>query len=1022
MTGKPLAVLIIEDSDSDAALIVRELEKNGYAVESDRVDTDPQLEAALARRTWDIAISDYRMPQLNAEHALRRVQEKDPDLPFLIVSGSIGEEIAVAMMKAGAHDYLMKGNLQRLAPAVERELEQAHIQRERRLADLAVRESEKSYRLLAENIQDVIWILDLETSRFIYVSPSVRRLRGYTPEEVTAQDMSAALTLDSAKKFNELLPGRIALFKNGNRQTFMDEVEQPCRDGSTIWTEVTTYYQINETDGHLYVYGVSRDIAERRRAEQAIRESEERYRLLVDQSPYAITIIQNNNVVFVNKAAVTLMHAKNANELLGRPITDYIHPDGLAATMERIQRMWKGEPGQYPIRDRYVRLDGVIIPVEVIAAPFIFQSRPAIQVLAQDITDRVQAEQSLRESEERYRLLVDQSPYGITVHQDGKIVFVNKAAQTILHVDTDEQLLGLSVQQFVHPDEWAETGARIQKMLKGVPGQYPMEERFIRPDGVVIPVEVTATPFTFRGRPAIQVIFQDITERKAASETLHASEERYRLLAENTSDTVWLMDMNLKILYISPSVFRQRGFTLEELNQLTLDRQMTADSLQRVMVLISEVLSPEYLKRADAGNSRRIELEYYRKDGSTFWADNAFTLIFDQDGKPYNILGSAREITEQKHAEDITQRQLRQFAALRNIDNAIRGSLDLRLTLSIVLREAVAQLGVDAARILIMHPHSKILEYAAGTGFRTTALQHAEMRLGQGFAGQAALDQRVIHVPDLRIRKTDFLNLDNFAAERFVTYCAVPLVTKGQVIGVMEVFCRTYSPLEERMGDWQEFLETIADQAAIAVENTSLFSTLQQTNIDLTRSVDEVLECWAHALDVREKESPGHTRTVTEEAVRLAKAIGMSDPEILLLRRGALLHDIGKMAIPDSILLKTGPLAPEEAKILQRHPVYAYEMLSLAPALRPVLDIPYCHHEKWDGSGYPRGLQGERIPLPARIFTVVDAWDLLVNEKPGNPAMSRDQAIGLIRAQSEADFDPKILAEYLQMKKSERSL
>jgi HD-GYP domain-containing protein (c-di-GMP phosphodiesterase class II) len=250
----------------------------------------------------------------------------------------------------------------------------------------------------------------------------------------------------------------------------------------------------------------------------------------------------------------------------------------------------------------------------------------------------------------------------------------------------------------------------------------------------------------------------------------------------------------------------------------------------------------------------------------------------------------------------------------------------------------------------------------------------------------------------------------------------VPLITKGQVIGVMEVFCRTYSPLEERMSDWQEFLETIADQAAIAVENTSLFSSLQQSNIDLTRSVDEVLECWAHALDVREQESPGHTRRVTEEAVRLAKALAMSDPEILLLRRGALLHDLGKMAIPDSILLKAGSLSPEETKILQRHPVYAYEILSAAPALRPVLDIPYCHHEKWDGSGFPRGLQGERIPLPARIFAVVDAWDSLVNEKSGRPAIPRDQAIAMLRPQADADFDPKILAEYLQMKKTERSL
>jgi PAS domain S-box-containing protein len=897
MPPKPLAVLIIEDSESDAALVLRTLEKAGYGLQSERVETETELRTALAARKWDVIIADFRLPRFNAEAALRIVQSLEPDLPFIIVSGSIGEDIAVVMMQAGAHDYIMKGNLTRLAPAVERELEQAQTRRARRDADQALRESEKRYRLLAENVQDVIWILDLDTRRFVYVSPSVQRLRGYTPEEVIGQDFTSSLAPESNQRLAELLPQRIAEFRAGKHMMHLDEVEQPCRDGTSVWTEVTTYYQVSKEDGHLYVYGVSRDITQRRVMERRVRESEEQFRLLVDQSPYAITVIQGNNVVFINKTALTLMHAKSPADLVGHPIADFIHPDGLATTLERIQRMWKGEPNLYPVQDRYVRCDGVTIPVEVIAAPF-----------------------------------------------------------------------------------------------------------------------------TYQGRPAIQVLVQDTTERNRAEEALQASEERYRLLAENMSDTVWLMDMNLKILYISPSVVRQRGFTLEELNQLRLDQQMAAESLQRSLQLMSEVLSPENLAKREPGSARRIDIEFYRKDGTTFWAECAFTLILNKEGVPTGILGAAREITERRRAEAVTQRQLRQFAALRNIDNAIRGSLDLRLTLSIILREAVAQLGVDAARILILHSQTKVLEFAAGTGFRTSALQRAELRLGQGFAGQAALDQRTIHVPDLRIRKTDFLQLDNFAAEQFVTYCAVPLVTKGQVIGVMEVFSRSFTPLEERMGDWEEFMQTIADQAAIAVENTHLFMSLQQTNLDLTRSVDDVLDAWAHALDVREKESPGHTRRVAEEAVRLAKMQGMSDTELLGLRRGALLHDIGKMVIPDSILLKVDPLTPDELKILQRHPVYAYELLSASPALRSVLDIPYCHHEKWDGSGYPRGLQGERIPLPARIFAVVDAWDSMVGDRPDRTILSREAALARLRNQSEVDFDPKIVAEYIQALKTERSL
>jgi putative nucleotidyltransferase with HDIG domain len=232
------------------------------------------------------------------------------------------------------------------------------------------------------------------------------------------------------------------------------------------------------------------------------------------------------------------------------------------------------------------------------------------------------------------------------------------------------------------------------------------------------------------------------------------------------------------------------------------------------------------------------------------------------------------------------------------------------------------------------------------------------------------------------------------------------------VKGVLEVFQRaSFSPDRE----WVELLEIFAGQAAIAVDNAALFNDLQRSNVDLMLAYDTTLEGWSRALDLRDKETEGHTQRVAELTVRLARAMGMSEEELIHVRRGAMLHDIGKMGIPDSILLKPGPLTDDEWAIMKKHPVYAYELLLPIAYLRPVLDIPYCHHEKWDGSGYSRGLKGEQIPLAARIFAVVDVWDALRSDRPYRPAWTDAQAREYIREQAGKHFDPKVVEVFLKL-------
>jgi putative nucleotidyltransferase with HDIG domain len=284
------------------------------------------------------------------------------------------------------------------------------------------------------------------------------------------------------------------------------------------------------------------------------------------------------------------------------------------------------------------------------------------------------------------------------------------------------------------------------------------------------------------------------------------------------------------------------------------------------------------------------------------------------------------------------------------------------------------------------------------------------LRVGEGSAGQAFMERQLVQVPNLATDRI-FTRGQLLADERFVSYYAVPLVSKGEVKGVLEVFHRArLNPDQE----WLDFLEILGGQTAIAVENSMLFQDLQRSNFELMMAYDATIEGWSRALDLRDRETEGHTQRVTEMTLRLASKMGLNEERLTLIKRGALLHDIGKMGIPDYILLKPESLTEEEQRIMRQHPQLAYDMLEPIVYLRDALNIPYCHHEKWDGSGYPRGLAGTQIPLEARLFAIVDVWDAITADRPYRKGWPRPQALNYIREQSGKYFDPKLVELFLQ--------
>ena len=399
-----LRLLMVEDSESDAKLIVRHLLKAGYEVCYERVETASHMKAALLKQTWDLIICDYCLPEFDAPAALELVkQQSGLDLPFLVVSGTIGEEIAVVMMKAGVHDYLMKNNLTRLAPAIERELRDAQVRRDRRLADEALKASERKYRILAENTKDIIYQVDAE-GIFTYVSPMISHY-GYKQDDIIGHNLVEFIYPDDCEKLkNEF----IETITTGREvvSEFRILTPQNCE----VWLEENGKVLRDKEGRVIGVTGVLRDITDKKKAELALKEREAFFRSLIAATPAGVGFIKNRVFISVSASMCRIM-GYSEEEIIGRD-TRILYPDEEEYT--RIgtelygQMEWEGLGVQ---EARLRRKDGKIINVIFCLSPFDPNDTTAgVCATVLDITEREQAEQALRESEERFRAFAENSP------------------------------------------------------------------------------------------------------------------------------------------------------------------------------------------------------------------------------------------------------------------------------------------------------------------------------------------------------------------------------------------------------------------------------------------------------------------------------------------------------------------------------------------------------------------------------------------------------------------------------------
>ncbi len=608
--------------------------------------------------------------------------------------------------------------------------------------------------------------------------------------------------------------------------------------------------------------------------------------------------------------------------------------------------------------------------------------------LEREVVEREWMEDALRLEHGILNSLVQASKDAIFVkNREGRYISVNPAAaQLIGH--SQSWILGKDDCTLMGPEAGMAIMRSDHEVLESGMSRTVMERANIAGDQRILQTTKSVC-YADNGQVlGVVGIARDVTEQAEANKLIKDKTAELQAVLGSLPDVYIRLNSSLRILDIQMPA----GFPLYAPASA---QPRVGDPLQSLEGDLGCALLGQMAREVLQTKQPR-ELEYAVGTGENVRAREARIMPLN----PRQIVIVIRDITDRRAAQQGLERHLQMMSALRNIDIAINSSMDLRLTLSVVLDQVMTQLDVDGANILLYNPITYSIDYACRRG-ASPYHGRTSWRLGDGLIGRAAHERRMLTRSD-----DDGIDFDG------ASYYVAPLLAKGHLKGVLEVYHTVARPVAP---EWLKFLEMLTGQAAIAIDNATLFDDLQRTNLELLMAYDETIEGWSRALDLRDKETEGHSHRVTEITLRMARRYGVPEHDLVHIRRGALLHDIGKLGVPDNILLKDGPLNTAEWEIMRRHAQYAFEMLSPIAFLRPALDIPYCHHERWDGTGYPRRLQAEQIPLAARIFALADVWDALRSDRPYRKSWGVEQVRQFIASEKGSHFDPNLVDLFLSL-------
>lgn len=883
-----------------------------------------------------------------------------------------------------------------------------------------LRESEERF-AKAFHLNPIAMSISTMEGRFIDANESFLRMFGYRRDQVighSSLELNMWADPNQRAEIGEfLLRNKSAHDLEGSLRTLSGEIRHSLGHAELI-----------EMGGEVCVLVLLHDITEQKLVKATLQKSEERYRELFDNANDLIYVHDlDGRFISVNRAAERLAGYRR-EEIFEMNITNVVAPEYYELARKMLQRKF-AEGGMTTYELEIITKDRRRLPIEVSTRLVFKEGKPvAVQGIGRDMTERKRVAQALRESEERFRLLSEAAFEGIGICERGKVVDVSTSLAEMLGYQPKE-MIGKDVADFVAPE--------FRSLLASHIGDEPFEHNVLRKDGSIFPVESRGRTMSFEGKIVRVAAIRDITERKQAEEELQRRANQFSALYESMRDLA--IQWNLPVLlqriidHAATLLKASGGGTIYLYDQLSNHLKVAVHSgsaapdgmraiqeeriAGRVGMLRQPMIVNDYqswenrdpkAEEAVLGAVVQVPMLYGGEligvlsvsemgDAKRKYADADVRLLSLFAGQASSAVHNAQLFEETNH-------RLSELEAINKISAAMRGALTLDEMLPVLVDEALQVVGTDTGVIWLDRTNRDELQVAIARGWFGQVVEGPSSS-GQGFAGhvftsgQPYVTREFVSDPNVTSPTIGLIPAGWGGA-------CVPIRAGKRVIGVLLVSVRLPRQINP---DEVNLLTTLAEIGGSAIHRARLHESLEA-------SYDTTLEGWSRALDLRDKETEGHTQRVAAITLRLAQAIGVAPEKLVHIRRGALLHDIGKMAIPDGILFKPGPLNDEERAIVREHPMHAFEMLSPIEYLKNALDIPLYHHEKWDGTGYPRGLAREEIPIAARIFAVVDVWDALLSTRAYREGWEEPRVRAYIREQSGIHFDPRVVEEFMRLR------
>jgi len=707
------------------------------------------------------------------------------------------------------------------------------------------------------------------------------------------------------------------------------------------------------------------ELTELRSQNAALKKSEspDKYRSLVENIRDVIYELDSQGVVLYISPTIKDLLGYDSTEIVGKNFIELAHKDDLSSRAEWFSELRKGieSPSEYRIIDKSGEYKWAQTKVRPIIEDG--QLKGAFGILI-DVTAHKRMEEALRESEEKYRL---------SFENVADVIYMIDTNLNILSLSPSvERILGYKPQDFIGrpatdlaiiftPESFEQAIADASLILKGETIAATIYQ-FITKDGTIKHGEVSGSPVMRDGKIiGIISVARDITDRKLAEERLLESEEKYRWVLNNMADVITVMDMNLRFTYVSPSIMRMRGYTPEEALAQTFEQVMTPESLQISAKVFEEEMTLEAGGTADPDRLRSVEVEQYRKDGSIVLMENHLSFIRDEAKKAVGIISVSHDITERKEAEDKIKKQ----------SDAMESAID-----------GIAILNKDEEYAYLNQAHARIFGY-----------ENAGELIGKSW--------RTLYCAD-EIKRFDAEIMPKFGKEGF---------WQGETLGMKKDGSKFPQAISLTALDGGGLICIVRD----ITERKQVAEELQRTLESLRKSFAATIQVMVSAVESRDPYTAGHQIRSANLARCIATEMGLPKEKIEGIRMAGSIHDIGKLSIPAEILSKPTKLTNLEFSLIKEHSLKGYEMLKDVESPWPLAEIVYQHHERMDGTGYPRNLKGEDIILEARIMAVSDVVESMASHRPYRPAIGIKEALEEIEKNKGILYDDAVADACLRL-------